>query len=135
MEALYKLSFNKKEEKIKTSQVAEALGISSPSVTEVLQKLEEKDLIEYRPYYGVLLTEKGRKKGRKIVRIHRVLEVFLDEFFTIPKEDIHEKACELEHIFDMEMVDEMCERLGAPSVCPHGNEIPSCRAKVCPIDE
>ncbi len=135
LETLYKLSSNREEDKIKTGQIAEHLGISSPSVTEVLQKLDEEDLIEYRPYYGVELTEKGRKGGKRIVRTHRVLEVFLDEFFTIPKEEIHEKACELEHIFDTGMVDEICDRLGAPPTCPHGNEIPSCSYEECPVEE
>ncbi len=135
LEALYKISSEQEEDKIKTGQIAEMMGISSPSVTEVLSKLEKEELVEYRPYHGVKLTEKGKKEGERIVRIHRVLEVFLDEFFSIPNEDIHEKACELEHIFDMDMVDEICERLGAPTSCPHGNKIPSCRSRSCPIEQ
>ncbi len=134
LEALYKISLKEKKDRIKTGEIAEHMGISSPSVTEVLQKLEEEDLIEYRPYHGVELTEKGREEGKRIVRIHRVLEVFLDEFFNIPEEDIHAKACELEHIFDMDMVDDICKRLGAPSVCPHGKEIPKCGSERCPIE-
>ncbi|MFP4609198.1 MAG: metal-dependent transcriptional regulator [Candidatus Aenigmatarchaeota archaeon] len=135
LEALYKISFGREDDKIKTGEIAEKMNISSPSVTEVLSKLEEEGLIDYQPYHGVELTEKGKEEGRRIVRIHRVLEVFLDEFFTIPKEDVHEKACELEHIFNMEMVDEICERLGAPSTCPHGKEIPSCASERCPVED
>ncbi len=133
LETLYKLS-TKKEEPLKTGEIADDLGISSPSVTEVLPKLEEEGLVEYRPYQGVKLTDKGLEEGKKIVRTHRVLEVFLDEFFSISREEVHDKACELEHIFDMEMIDEMCERLGAPTECPHGKEIPSCRSDGCPVD-
>ncbi|MEF8873398.1 MAG: metal-dependent transcriptional regulator [Candidatus Thermoplasmatota archaeon] len=134
LEALYKISLKGQKHKIKTGEIAEKMGISAPSVTEVLHKLEEEGLIEYRPYHGVELTAKGRGEGKRIVRTHRVLEVFLDEFFSIPEKDIHDKACELEHIFDTDMVDEICERLGAPSACPHGNEIPDCGEQTCPID-
>ncbi|MBS3781191.1 MAG: metal-dependent transcriptional regulator [Candidatus Thermoplasmatota archaeon] len=135
LETLYKLSSKEGKEKIKTSEIAEDLSISSPSVTEILPKLEQEGYIIYQPYHGVELTDKGRKEGRKIVRTHRVLEVFLDEFFDISDDKMHEKACELEHIFDMEMIDEICERMGAPSVCPHGNEIPSCPNEDCPVIE
>ncbi len=134
LEALYKLSLSQERDKIKTGQIAKKMKISPPSVTEVLQKLEKESFIEYRPYYGVELTKKGREEGKRIVRIHRVLEVFLDEFFNIPEEEIHDKACELEHIFDMDMVDEICERLGAPSTCPHGKKIPECTSKSCPVE-
>jgi len=124
LEALYKLSLKKGEKKIKTGEIAEQLQVSSPSVTEVLPKLEEEGFLTYRPYHGVELTEKGRKEGRRIVRTHRVLEVFLDDFFDIPEDEIHDKACELEHIFDTNMIDDLCERMGNPDVCPHGGKIP-----------
>ncbi len=135
LETLYKLSMKNEGKKIKTGEIAEDLSVSSPSVTEILPKLEEEGYIVYRPYHGVELTDKGRKEGRRIVRTHRVLEVFLDEFFDISDDKMHEKACELEHIFDMEMIDEICERMGAPSSCPHGNKIPSCVAEDCPVEE
>jgi len=134
LETLYKLSLESEDRKVKTGEIAEDLSVSSPSVTEILPKLEEEGYVVYRPYHGVELTGKGRKEGRKIVRTHRVLEVFLDQFFDISDDKMHEKACELEHIFDMEMIDEICERMDAPSVCPHGNKIPSCARNDCPLD-
>lgn len=135
LETLYKLSLESEDRKVKTGEIAKDLSVSSPSVTEVLPKLEEEGYVVYRPYHGVKLTEKGRREGMRIVRTHRVLEVFLDEFFDISDDKMHEKACELEHIFDMEMIDEICERMGAPSVCPHSNKIPSCARNDCPLDE
>jgi len=134
LETLYKLSLEDQNKKVKTGEIAKALSVSSPSVTEILPKLEEEDYIVYRPYHGVELTKKGLKEGRRIVRTHRVLEVFLDEYFDISDDKMHEKACELEHIFDIEMIEEMCERLGGPSVCPHGNKIPSCVNEECPLE-
>ncbi|MFP4142238.1 MAG: metal-dependent transcriptional regulator [Thermoplasmata archaeon] len=135
LETLYKLTSRSENNKIKTGEIAEELRISSPSVTEVLPKLEEEGYVVYRPYHGVELTEKGKKEGKRIVRSHRILEVFLDEFFDIEDEEIHEKACELEHVFDMEMIDELCERMGAPEVCPHGKTIPECKSDRCPVGE
>jgi len=135
LETLYKLSMKDEDREVKTGEIAEDLSVSSPSVTEILPKLEEEGYVVYEPYHGVKLTEKGRREGRRIVRTHRVLEVFLDEFFEISDDKMHEKACELEHIFDMGMIDEICERMGAPSKCPHGNEIPTCVNEDCPVEE
>lgn len=134
LETLYKLSLED-DSPVKTGEIAKDLNVSSPSVTEILPKLEEEGYVVYRPYHGVELTEKGLKEGRRIVRTHRVLEVFLEEFFDISDDEMHEKACELEHIFDLQMIDEICERMGAPSVCPHGNKIPTCTDKDCPLEE
>ncbi len=135
LEAIFKLSGGSKEHSVRTGEIAKEMGYSPPSVTEVLQNLKEEGYIEYKPYYGVKLTDKGREVGKRIVRTHRVLEVFLDRYFSLPPEDMHDKACQMEHIFDIEMIDEMCERLGAPEVCPHGNEIPSCGKVSCPMGD
>ncbi len=134
LEALYKLTLKNEGENIKTGEIAEKLGVSPPTVTEVLPKLEDDGLIRYYPYHGVEITEEGKDIGKDIVRAHRVLEVFLKQFFSLDDERLHEKACEMEHIFDMEMIDEMCERLGAPKRCPHGKTIPSCGKEICPLE-
>ncbi|MBS3816672.1 MAG: metal-dependent transcriptional regulator [Candidatus Thermoplasmatota archaeon] len=134
LETLYKLSLKADGKKIKTGEIAEELGVKPPTVTEVLPRLEEEGCLEYRPYQGVKLTGKGLTEGKRIVRTHRVIEVFLDEYFSISGQTLHEKACEMEHIFDLEMINEMCERLGAPEECPHGNEIPPCDIEICPVE-
>ncbi|MGM0509934.1 MAG: iron dependent repressor, metal binding and dimerization domain protein, partial [Thermoplasmatota archaeon] len=77
---------------------------------------------------------KGEELGREIVRKHRVLEVFLNRYFTISRTDIHEKACQMEHIFNMKMINEMCKNLGAPERCPHGKPIPPCEEVNCPVE-
>ncbi len=135
LEALYKLSAQNEKEEVKTGEIAEAMGVAPPSVTEVLTGLDEDGFVEYIPYKGARLTEKGKEEGKRIVRTHRVLEVFLVEYFSMDGEAIHEKACEMEHIFDMEMIDTMCERLGAPTQCPHGKPIPSCSETECPVED
>ncbi|MEF8874903.1 MAG: metal-dependent transcriptional regulator [Candidatus Thermoplasmatota archaeon] len=135
LETLYKLSRRKDGEELKTGEIADAMEISPPSVTEVLSGLDEDGFVEYIPYKGARLTEKGREEGERIVRTHRVLEGFLVEYFSMDKDKVHEKACEMEHIFDIEMIDTMCERLGAPSQCPHGKKIPSCDETECPVED
>ncbi len=131
MEAIYKLADGSQEKKVKTGEIAAKMGISPPSVTEVLPTLEQEALINYEPYYGITLTEKGLEMGMNVVRKHRVLEVFLEEYFSLDKDEMHEKACKMEHIFSKEMIDEMCRRLGAPNKCPHGRDIPSCDKDNC----
>lgn len=133
LEALYKLYTN--SESIKTGKIAEALEVSPPTVTEVLPVLEEEGYLKYKPYYGVKLTDKGLEEGRRLVRTHRVLEVFLDKYFSLDKSRIHEKACQMEHIFDMDMINLICKRMGAPEVCPHGKKIPPCDLEECPVGD
>ncbi len=135
LETLYKLYEEGKKDKIKTGEIAEHLDVSPPTVTEVLPLLEEDGYLEYIPYYGVKLTEKGYNEGKRIVRSHRVLEVFLKKYFSLDDEVLHEKACQMEHIFTEDMIDIICEELGRPNRCPHGNEIPECGKDCCPIDE
>lgn len=135
LETLYKLSIkNKGGRNIRTNEIAEMLNVSPSTVTEVLPILEKDGYAEYLPYYGVKLTEKGRELGKRIVRTHRLIEVFLNRFFTIDKKKLHKKACQLEHVFDLDMINEMCRRMGAPKRCPHGRKIPFCEIKKCPLD-
>ncbi len=134
LEAVYKLMIEGREDKVKTGKLAKVLSVSPPTVTEVLPLLEKEGFIEYEPYYGVSLTPKGEELGREIVRKHRVLEVFLNRYFTIERNEIHEKACQMEHIFNMKMINEMCKNLGAPERCPHGKIIPPCDEDYCPIE-
>ncbi len=135
LETIFKLTLQKgkDEENVKTGEIADHLGLSPPTVTEVLPVLEEMGYITYKPYYGVKLTEEGRNIGERIVRTHRVLEVFLDRYFSIDSGKIHEKACQMEHIFDIDMINEMCKRLDAPTKCPHGKPIPECHISKCPV--
>ena len=133
LETIYKISGGSTEKSVHTGEIAKEMGLAPPSVTEVLPMLEESGYISYKPYYGVKLTEKGRKEGMQILRTHRVLEVFLERYFSLEPDAMHEKACQMEHIFDSDMIDEMCKRLGAPNKCPHGNEIPGCNKDNCPV--
>ncbi|MFO7678279.1 MAG: metal-dependent transcriptional regulator [Thermoplasmatota archaeon] len=134
LETIYKISNGSVRKLVKTGEIAKKMGLSPPTVTEVLPILEKQGYLTYKPYYGIILTEKGMKMGRKIVRTHRILEVFLQEYFSMDLTTMHNKACQLEHIFDSAMINEMCKKLGAPTKCPHGNDIPTCTNKYCPLE-
>ncbi len=134
LETIYKISDGSTESSVRTGEIAKEMGLSPPTVTEILPQLEEQGYLNYKPYYGVTLTKKGLDVGMTIVRTHRVLEVFLKKYFSLPPEEMHQKACQMEHIFDIDMIDEMCKRMGAPTKCPHGNDIPGCKKDSCPLE-
>ncbi len=89
-------------EKPTTTNIANELKVSLPSVSEMLRKLAEKGYVKYEPYKGVSLTRKGRKLGKTILRRHRLIERFL-ETLGLSKKKIHEEACKLEHSVSSEV--------------------------------
>jgi len=111
---------------VKTGSIASEMGVSQPSVTEMLQRLSSKGLIEYTPYHGVSLTPTGMKEATLVKRKHQVLECFLVELFGYSLGDAHEEACLLEHSISDRMLENLCTLTGHPKVCPDGNPIPSC---------
>ena len=113
----------------KTSEIAEELGVSPPSVTEMIQKLSEGGYVEYVPYYGVTLTEQGKREASRMKRRHRLLEMFLFEFLGMDKDDAHNEACKLEHVVSDEVERRFCSMMGHPKKCPDGNPIE--RASCC----
>jgi len=125
LEALYKLTEDGKP--AKTSEIASELGLSPSSVTEMLKKLENKRYIKYKPYYGATLTRKGRRMGRRVTRKHRILERFLHDILKIKKKDVHEQACEMEHVISDEVEEALCKFLSHPEECPDDQKpIPPC---------
>jgi DtxR family Mn-dependent transcriptional regulator len=94
LEAIYRLI--ERKEKLTTTNIAKELGVSPPSVSEMLRKLDKKGYLRYEPYKEVVLRRKGRHLGRTVLRKHRLLERFLDTL-GLSKKKIHEEACKLEH--------------------------------------
>jgi len=111
---------------VKTSAIASEMGVSQPSVTEMLQRLSSKGLIEYTPYHGVSLTSEGMREAMLVKRKHQVLECLLVDVFDYSPRDAHEEACLLEHSISERMLENLCTLMGHPRVCPDGNPIPSC---------
>ena len=106
------------------STLADRLGISVVSATEMVHRMRDQDLLEHKRYKGVRLTSKGRKVAFEVIRSHRLWERFLVDYLKLPWEDAHDMACQLEHAASPEVVDAMSAFLGEPTHCPHGNPIP-----------
>lgn len=122
VETIFRLSLKTREEPIKTSEIAKALEVKAPSVTEMLDKLKDKKLIFYEKRKGVTLTDKGKKIGEKLLKNHRIIEYFL--YFILGIKDYHEIACQLEHYFNEEMSNKMLDLLGNPPINLEKDPIP-----------
>ncbi len=109
---------------VQTNAIAEKIQTKAASVTDMLKKLSEKELVNYVKYQGVTLTEKGKLTAINIVRKHRLWEVFLVEKLNFKWDEVHDVAEELEHIKSTLLVERLDEFLEYPKVDPHGDPIP-----------
>jgi DtxR family Mn-dependent transcriptional regulator len=107
-----------------TNAIAERIQTKAASVTDMLRKLSEKELVNYVKYQGVTLTEKGKLTAINIVRKHRLWEVFLVDKLNFKWDEVHEVAEELEHIQSNLLIERLDQFLDFPKVDPHGDIIP-----------
>lgn len=129
LEAIFKC--NERGEAAKTTALAEELRVAPPSVTEMIKKLADEGLIEYKPYKGATLTGKGMALAQKVVRKHRLLERFLQDLLGLKSEKVHNEACKLEHSLSDEASAALCKVLNVPKTCPDdGKPIPPCMLDV-----
>ena len=112
-------------EKASTSTVARHLSVADASVTDMLRKLQKTGLLEYKPYYGATLTEAGRRLALRILRRHRLIELFLHQAMGYGWEQVHEEAEKLEHVVSDLFVERIDAFLGYPDKDPHGEVIPN----------
>lgn len=124
IKAIYHLSKGESAT-VSTNAIAEQMETKPSSVTDMVRKLSEKGLINYRKYKGVSLTEIGIKTALTLVRKHRLWEVFLVEKLDFSWDEVHDVAEQLEHIKSEKLVDRLDKHLGYPEVDPHGDPIPS----------
>ncbi len=114
---------------VSTNAIAAHLETSAASVTDMLKKLSEKELITYQRYKGAWLTEQGNKIATYIVRKHRLWEVFLVQSLGMTWDEVHDIAEELEHIKSDFLIDRLDSFLGFPKFDPHGDPIPNAQGK------
>ncbi len=110
---------------VSTNAVAEKMATKPSSVTDMVKKLSEKGVANYKRYKGVSLTQYGQKIALSLVRKHRLWEVFLVDKLDFSWDEVHEVAEQLEHIKSEKLVDRLDKLLGYPQVDPHGDPIPS----------
>ena len=124
LKAVWKLSEERGTEAASTGDLAQALGVSAPAVSRMLKQMEQRGLVAYIPYYGARLTENGRRVALKIVRRHRLLELFLAQILGYALNSVHDEAERLEHHISEEFEGRLARLLGHPARCPHGSPIP-----------
>ena len=127
LKSIYHLSLN--TQNVSTNQIASLLNTKAASVTDMLKKLADKQLINYARYQGVSLSASGEKKALQIVRKHRLWEYFLVEKLNFKWDEVHEMAEEMEHISSTELVDRLDEFMNFPKYDPHGDPIPDSDGK------
>src|SRR5437660_6562775 len=133
LKALYHLHGDQRP--VPTRDLAQRLGISSPSVREMLARLNPPGLVAHDRYRGQQLTGEGRKVALELVRHHRLLEMFLVQVLGYSWDEVHEEAERLEHVISETMEARIFELLGRPELDPHGHAIPSLTGKVRPLSE
>jgi DtxR family Mn-dependent transcriptional regulator len=110
---------------VSTKDIASALGVAAASVTNMVKRLADMKLVEYRSYRGVRLTDLGEKAALETIRHHRLLETYLREVMGYPWDQMHDEAERLEHHISEAFEDKIDEMLGYPTHDPHGHPIPA----------
>lgn len=109
---------------VSTNAIAKKMDTKASSVTDMIKKLAEKDLVNYKKYQGVDLTERGRLTATSVIRKHRLWEVFLVSKLNFSWDEVHEVAEQLEHIKSEKLIDQLDAFLDFPTEDPHGDPIP-----------
>lgn len=117
-------------EAVSTSRIAERLGLTAAAVTAMVKRLAEQHLVSHEPYYGVRLTAPGELAALRIIRRHRVLELFLQQVLGYDWDRVHDEAERLEHAASDELIERLARFLGEPDRDPHGASIPTIDGEV-----
>jgi len=112
-------------DRVSTQALARKLRVKPASVTEMVGRLAQLDLVEHAPYHGVRLTDAGRRVALEMLRHHRLLETFLVEALGYEWDQVHEEAERLEHVISERFEERIAEAMGHPTHDPHGDPIPS----------
>lgn len=121
---IYELTIQSEKELTKTNEISEYFGYTDQSVNEMIKRLNQKKLLNFIPYKGVSLTNKGKKEAIRMIRTHRIWEVFLTDKLGFSWERVHEDAERLEHATSETVLNKLYDFIGRPDYCQHGNPIP-----------
>src|SRR5687767_10837114 len=124
VKAIYQISAGQDGQAAATGKLAEALRVSPGTVTSMLKTLSESSLAEYIPYEGARLTDAGRMLALRVLRRHRLIELFLVRTLKLTWDEVHEEAEHMEHAVSDLLIDRIDAFLGYPATDPHGDPIP-----------
>jgi DtxR family Mn-dependent transcriptional regulator len=123
LKAIYHLSGGGKEQ-VATNAISERLKTTPASVSDMIRKLSEKGMLHYQKYQGVTVSDEGAKSALRVIRKHRLWEVFLVSKLKFHWDEVHDVAEQLEHINSPLLIGRLDEFLGFPKFDPHGDPIP-----------
>lgn len=129
LKAIFKLTENDGKN-ASTNAIAGVLNTSAASVTDMLKRLSGKNLLHYEKHRGVALSERGHELATRLVRKHRLWEVFLVKMLKFSWDQVHEIAEQLEHVQSEELVERLDAFLERPQFDPHGDPIPDATGKM-----
>ncbi len=124
LKAALQISMKSGSEWVSTGELAAAMHVSPGTVTSMLKTLAESELATYRPYEGASLTPAGRKLAMRMLRRHRLIELFLVQTLDLTWDRVHEEAENMEHAVSDLLIDRIDAYLGYPAADPHGDPIP-----------
>jgi DtxR family Mn-dependent transcriptional regulator len=110
---------------VATTTLAGRVGVAPASATLMIKKLAKLGLVVHQPYYGLKLTDTGQKIALKVLRCHRLVELFLAKTLGLSWDQIHTEAEKWEHVLSEEIAERMDTVLGFPTTNPHGSPIPA----------
>jgi DtxR family transcriptional regulator, Mn-dependent transcriptional regulator len=125
LKAIVQIAMRTGSKSVSTGDLASALEVLPGTVTSMLKTLAESKLAHYTPYEGVVLTESGRKLALRMLRRHRLIELFLVQTLNLPWDQVHDEAEQMEHAVSDRLIDRIDEFLGKPDYDPHGDPIPA----------
>lgn len=128
LKAIFKIA-EKEDKPALTNAIAAAMNTTAASVTDMLKRLADKNLIVYEKYRGVQLTGEGNRIATTLIRKHRLWEVFLTEKLGFAWDEVHDMAEQLEHVQGEHLVSRLDTFLGHPKFDPHGDPIPDAEGR------
>ncbi|HUG14382.1 MAG TPA: metal-dependent transcriptional regulator [Thermomicrobiales bacterium] len=133
LKVIYRLSEDGR--RATTQAIAERMAVAAPSVTGMIKRLADLNLVKHERYRSVTLTASGRKAALEVVRHHRLLELYLAEALGYSWDEVHAEAERLEHTISEAFEDRIDAVLGYPTIDPHGDPIPSRSGAVSEISD
>ena len=130
LKCIYKMQLEEEIGRIPTGLIARAMTVTPGTATVMMKTLAESGLVAYKPYSGVDLTPAGLEIARRVLRRHRVVELFLVKILGMDWSEVHRDAEVLEHAVSDRVIERMDEMLESPRFDPHGDPIPSVQGTV-----
>ncbi|MCA9832502.1 MAG: metal-dependent transcriptional regulator [Thermomicrobiales bacterium] len=133
LKAIYRLQID--GDPVTNQQLADELGYSGASITNMQKRLHDLNLLVLEPYKGVRLTPTGTAVALEVIRHHRLLELFLAQTLGMDLDAVHAEADVLEHHVSEELETKIAAMLGFPEFDPHGDPIPAPDLTIPELDD